>query len=56
MKRECKYVRKGHLILEADSRALVADCKTINKAKHHSWQLQAEGKELGYGLVRVERS
>jgi len=44
------------MILEAESREIVADCKTVNKAKKHSWQLQAEGKELGYGLVRVERS
>jgi len=51
---KCQFIRKGRLLLSADTRAIVEEFKSINRCKNHSWELQGRGKELGFGLVRVE--
>jgi len=51
---KCQYIRKGRRLHSAETGAIVEEFKSVNQCKHRSWELQGRGKELGFGLVRIE--
>lgn len=63
MKIKTQFIRKKHLILDADTRQVVftgvarnrqgQEVASINQAK--AWSRKKQGSQQGLGLVRVER-
>lgn len=51
MRNPTQFTRKGRTIKKLDTGEVVKH-ESINKAKHESWKLQANGTELGYGTVQ----
>ncbi len=50
---ECKYIRDGKLIKDAESGDIVQEFKSINAAK--KWSRQTQGLAQGAGLVKVKK-